>query len=152
LQDAYVSSWMTGRVEHASQQRQRWARGTYRLIAKLIPVQLARSIANGDWRSLESCFYLVTRTRLPLAIMTLLSGLGLVLLGRQATPSLWIRFAFAMMLESIYVFAIVSVLRPRHSRVELLVGLFRYSIWVLRRHFGAMVSLNNTRWNRTERG
>lgn len=152
VQDAFVTSSMTGRLKYASQQRERWARGTYSLLLRLIPLQMLRSVAKCDWKSLESCFYLATRTRLPLALLTVISGLGLLIFGRQASLSLWISFALALVLEAIYVFATISGLRPQFGRRQLLVSFVRYSIWIVRQHLAAVLSLHNTRWIRTERG
>jgi cellulose synthase/poly-beta-1,6-N-acetylglucosamine synthase-like glycosyltransferase len=152
VQDAFVTSSMTGRLKYASQQRERWARGTYSLIAKLIPLQILHTLVNRDWRSLESCFYLATRSRLPLAFLTALSGLGIFLCGPHVARSVWLSFAIVLALEATYVFAIVSALRPQYGRKQLFLGFFRYSIWIFRQHLGALLSLRNTRWIRTERG
>ena len=152
VQDAFVTSSMTGRVEYASDQRERWARGTYSLIAKLIPLQIFHAIMKGDWKSLESCFYLATRSRLPLAVLTLISGVGLLICRHQASVALWILFAFALTLQAVYVFAIVSALRPEYGRRKLFLGFMRYAIWILHQHVGAMFSLHSNRWTRTERG
>lgn len=152
VQDAFVTSSMTGRLKYASQQRERWARGTYSLLVRLIPLQILRSIIRCDWKSLESCFYLATRTRLPLAFLTVISGLGLLIFSRQTTLWLWILFVLVLALEATYVFAIVSGLRPQFGRRQLLVSFFRYSIWIFRQHLAAVLSLRNTRWIRTERG
>lgn len=152
VRDVFVISSMTGRIKYASQQRERWARGTYSLLAKLIPLQILRSVVRCDWKSLESCFYLATRSRLPLAFLTVISGLGLLICGRHAPLPLWISFAFALALEAIYVLAIVSGLRPQFGRRQLLVSFLRYSIWIFRQHLAAMLSMHNSRWIRTERG
>jgi cellulose synthase/poly-beta-1,6-N-acetylglucosamine synthase-like glycosyltransferase len=150
--DTFVTASMTGRLKYAGQQRERWARGTYGLIAKLIPRQILRFLVKRDWKSLESCLYLATRSRLPLAFLTLICGVSLLLCGRHATLLVWILFVLALALESTYVFAIVSALRPQSSRTRLLLSFLRYSIWISWRHFKAAFSLQNTRWIRTERG
>lgn len=152
VQDAFVTSSMTGRLKYAGQQRERWARGTYGLIAKLIPLQIMRTIVNRDWKSLESCFYLATRSRLPLVLLTLISWVGLVFCGRHAPPWLWISFWVALGLEFTYVFAIISALHPQFGRRRLLFSFLRYAIWIFRQHAMALLSLRNTRWIRTERG
>lgn len=152
VEDAFVTSQMTGRLKYASQQRERWARGTYSLLLKLIPLQILGFVVRRDWKSLESCFYLATRSRLPLAVLTLIAGLGLLILGREAGLLLWIVFALVLALEATFVLAIISGLRPEFGRRRLLISLLRYSIWIFRQHLGAMLSLENTRWIRTERG
>jgi cellulose synthase/poly-beta-1,6-N-acetylglucosamine synthase-like glycosyltransferase len=152
VQDAFVTSSMTGRLTHASQQRERWARGTYGLVARLIPLQILDAIRKADWRCFEASFYLMTRSRLPLALLTATSFMGLLIMRQYAPRALWICFGVALTLEWSYVFAVLSTLRPQYSKKQLLVGFFRYSVWILIRHFGALFSLRNTRWIRTERG
>jgi cellulose synthase/poly-beta-1,6-N-acetylglucosamine synthase-like glycosyltransferase len=152
VQDASVASSMTGRLKHASEQRERWARGTYALIAKLLPLQIFNAIRRADWRCFEAAFYLLTRSRLPLALLTATSGICLLIVRHYAPRTLWIALGIALILESSYVIAILSTLRPQYSRKQLLLGFFRYSTWLVTRHLGALLTLRNTRWIRTERG
>ena len=152
VQDASVTSFMTGRLNYASKQRERWARGTYGLIAKLLPFQILHGIRRADWRSFEAAFYLMTRSRLPLAFLTAISSICLLILGHYASRALWLSLGLAFVLEFSYAVAILSILRPQYSRSRLLFGFFRYSTWLLSRHLGALLTLRNSRWIRTERG
>jgi len=152
VQNASVTSSMTGRLNHAREQRERWARGTYGLIAKLLPLQILSGIRRADWRSIEAVFYLVTRSRFPLAFLTAISSIGLLIVRDYASRVLWICLGIALLLECSYVVAILLILRPRYSRRRLFFGFLRYSTWVLSRHLRALLTLRNARWIRTERG
>jgi len=152
VRDAIVTSAMTGRLEYATRQRQRWARGTYTLIAKLIPLQFASAIFNRDWRSLESCLYLATRSRLPLAVLTLLCGIGLLLVDGHGMPIVGMLYLLVVLMEISYGVAVVSAVRPKNGQLLLLLGFIRYSLWILQKHAAAILTFRRAGWDRTERG
>jgi 1,2-diacylglycerol 3-beta-glucosyltransferase len=152
VEDASVSAVMTGQVKHASGQRQRWAGGTYALIAKSLPDFFVRAFRKLDWRSLELCIYLITLSRIPLFLLTVFSGL-LLLIERHSVASIWwILFGVAVLLQGIYVLAILSTNRKETSLAKMIAGLFVYVFWISFQHLSALLNLRNARWNRTERG
>ncbi len=152
VEDASVAAAMTGQVKHASGQRQRWAGGTYALIAKTLPSLFAQAFQKRDWRSLEACIYLVTLSRIPLFLLTIFSAIVL-LIERHNLHSVWlVLFGSAVLLQCIYVFAILSTNRKEHGLWKMIVGLSIYIVWISYQHCSALLNLRHARWNRTERG
>ena len=152
VEDASVAAVMTGQVKHASGQRQRWAGGTYALIAKSLPDFFVRSFRRLDWRSLELCIYLITLSRIPLFLLTIFSGLVLLIERHSVHSIWWILFGAAVLLQGIYVLAILSTNRKESSLGRMIVGLFVYVFWISFQHLSALLNLRHARWNRTERG
>ena len=152
VEDAYVSASMTGQVKHASGQRQRWAGGSYALIARSVPDFLWRSVRKGDWRSFELCLYLITLSRIPLLLLTVISAIALVIERHSLHPIWWILFGVAVLLQGIYVLAILSTNRKEGNLGKMIAGLFVYTFWITFQHLGALLNLRHARWNRTERG
>lgn len=152
VEDASVSATMTGQVKHASGQRQRWAGGSYALIAKSLPDFFWRSFRKGDWKSFELCFYLVTLSRIPLFLLTLISALALVTERHSLHLIWWLLFGIAVLLQGIYVLAILSTNRKESNLGKMVLGLFVYAFWITFQHLGALLNLRHARWNRTERG
>jgi len=152
VQDASVTTVMTGRLRNAGAQRERWARGTYGLIARLIPLQFLRAFTKRDWKSLESCFYLMTRSRLSLIFLTAISSVALLIGRHTVTHGIWISFGIALTLECAYALALLATLRAQYTWTQLIFGFSRYSIWIIRQHLGALLSVRSKHWVRTERG
>ncbi len=152
VEDASVSATMTGHVKHASGQRQRWAGGSYALIARSVPDFFWRAIRKADWRSLDLCLYLITLSRIPLLLLTLVSGVVLLIERHSVQPIWWILFGVAVLLQGIYVLAILSTNRKEGNLGKMVVGLFVYAFWITRQHLSALLNLRHARWNRTERG
>src|SRR5271154_368819 len=152
VEDASVAAVMTGQVKHASGQRQRWAGGTYALIAKSLPAFFLRAFSKRDWRSLELCIYLVTLSRIPLFLLTVFSGIVLVIERHSVTSIWWILFGSAVLLQGIYVIAILSTNRKESSLGRMIAGLCVYLFWISFQHLSALLNLRHARWNRTERG
>lgn len=152
VEDASVAAVMTGQVKHASGQRQRWAGGTYALIAKSLPGFFARAFQKWDWKSLELCIYLITLSRIPLFLLTVFSGILLVIERHSVDSLWWILFGCAVLLQSIYVLAILSTNRKESSLGRMIVGLSVYVFWISFQHLSALLNLRRARWNRTERG
>lgn len=152
VEDASVAAVMTGQVKHASGQRQRWAGGTYALIAKSLPDFFVGAFRKRDWKSLELCIYLITLSRIPLFLLTVLSGLVLVIEWHRAHSIWWILFGVAVLLQGLYVIAILSTNRKESSLGRMIAGLFVYVFWISFQHLSALLNLRNARWNRTERG
>jgi cellulose synthase/poly-beta-1,6-N-acetylglucosamine synthase-like glycosyltransferase len=152
VEDASVSAAMTGQVKHASGQRQRWAGGTYALITKSLPGFFLRAFSKRDWRSLELCAYLVTLSRIPLFLLTIFSGILLVIERHSVSYLWWILYGSAVLLQTIYVLAILSTNRKESSLGRMVAGLFVYLFWISYQHLSALLNLRHARWNRTERG
>jgi cellulose synthase/poly-beta-1,6-N-acetylglucosamine synthase-like glycosyltransferase len=152
VEDASVAAVMTGQVKHASGQRQRWAGGTYALIAKSLPGFFLGAFRKRDWRSLELCLYLVTLSRIPLFLLTVFSGIVLVIERHSVTSIWWILFGSAVLLQGIYVIAILSTNRKESSLGRMIAGLCVYLFWISFQHLSALLNLRHARWNRTERG
>ena len=152
VEDASVSATMTGQVKHASGQRQRWAGGSYALIAKSLPDFFLRAFRKADWKCFELCLYLVTLSRIPLFLLTVLSGLVVVIERHSLHPIWWILFGAAVLLQGIYVLAILSTNKEEGNLGKMVVGLFVYVFWISSQHLGALLNLRHARWNRTERG
>jgi 1,2-diacylglycerol 3-beta-glucosyltransferase len=152
VEDASVSATMTGQVKHASGQRQRWAGGSYALIAKSLPDFFWRTFRRGDWKCFDLCLYLVTLSRIPLFLLTVLSGLVVVIERHSLAPLWWILFGVAVVLQGIYALAILSTNKEEGNLGKMIVGLFVYAFWISLQHLSALLNLRHARWNRTERG
>ena len=61
-------------------------------------------------------------------------------------------FGAAVLLQGIYVLAILSTNRKESSLGRMIVGLFVYVFWISFQHLSALLNLRHARWNRTERG
>jgi len=57
-----------------------------------------------------------------------------------------------VLLQGIYVLAILSTNRKETSLAKMIAGLFVYVFWISFQHLSALLNLRNARWNRTERG
>jgi 1,2-diacylglycerol 3-beta-glucosyltransferase len=152
IEDASVSAVMTGQVKHASGQRQRWAGGTYGLIANRLPGLFVQGFRRWDWRSLEACVFLLTVSRIPLFLLTVVTALFLVV-AWHGVPVLWlVLFGVAVVLQGLYVLAILSTTRRETGLGRMVVGLVMYVGWISWQHLSALLNLRHARWNRTERG
>jgi 1,2-diacylglycerol 3-beta-glucosyltransferase len=152
IEDASVSAVMTGQVKHASGQRQRWAGGTYALIANRLPGLFVQGFRRRDWRSLEACVFLLTLSRIPLFLLTVVSAL-LVLVAWHHVPFVWVvLFGVAVLMQGLYVLAILSTNRREAGMGRMIGGVFLYVGWISFQHLGALLHLRHARWNRTERG
>ena len=151
-QDAFVITSMTGHLRDAGDQRERWSRGSYRTIAKLLPAQLLRAIRTCDWKSFESCLYLIVRSRIPLFVLTSLAGISLSVEWNHVQSSLWVLYAAALSLQCLYVLAILMTAPNERGRGSLVLMLAMYLGWICRQHVVALLNLRRRDWKRTERG
>ena len=151
-EDAWVTAAMTGRLKHASKQRQRWAAGTFTLIAQRVPSLILQGIRKRDWRSIEACLYLVTLSRLPLLMLSVLTVFVLLLEWHSISP-LWLAvFSIAISMQTIYAFVMLSTTRRENGFTKTILGLPIYALWMAYQQCVSLLSLRNARWNRTERG
>jgi len=81
-----------------------------------------------------------------------ISALALVIERHSLHPIWWLLFGIAVMLQGIYVLAILSTNRKESSLGKMVMGLFVYAFWIALQHLGALLNLRHARWNRTERG
>ncbi|HEX4020240.1 MAG TPA: glycosyltransferase family 2 protein [Acidobacteriaceae bacterium] len=152
VEDACVTAAMTGRLEHASGQRQRWAGGTFALIVQRIPTLISQGIRRPDWRSIEACPYLITLSRLPLVLLSAITA-SILLLEWHAASRPWLFvFCIAILMQVIYAIAMLSTTRNEHGFGKTLLGLPIYAVWLAYQQCASLLSLRNASWNRTERG
>lgn len=152
VEDACVTAAMTGRLKHASGQRQRWAGGTFALIVQRVPALISHGIRKLDWRSIEACPYLITLSRLPLVILSAITA-SILLLEWHTTPRLWLFvFCIAILMQGIYAFAMLSTTRNENGFGKTLLGLPIYAVWLGYQQCISLLSLRSASWNRTERG
>ncbi len=150
--DTVATSVMTGKVQHASGQRERWSGGTYALILRLLPQLVIQGIRRKDWRSFEACAYLIMRSRVPVTMLTVGTALGLLFVGRSSGITCWSVFGLAVVLQCTYVSTLLSSARPATSVGLNLWWLCKYATWTCLNHWHALLNLRNAVWNRTERG
>lgn len=151
-----VTASMTGRLQHASGQRRRWAGGTFALIVERVPALLKHSIRQRDWRSLEACLYLLTLSRLPLLLLTALTA-AIMLTIQISDPhrinmALWLAFMASLVLQVGYAIAMLSTTQKESGFIETILGLPVYATWLAAQQCMALLSRCHTTWNRTERG
>jgi uncharacterized RDD family membrane protein YckC len=94
----------------------------------------------------------MTLSRIPLFLLTIFSGLVLLIERHSVHSIWWILFGVAVLLQGIYVLAILSTNRKESSLGKMIVGLFVYVFWISFQHLSALLNLRHARWNRTERG
>ena len=152
LEDAHVTAVMTGRLQHASGQRKRWAGGAFLLIAKRIPVLLTQAFRKHDWKSLEACIYLVTLSRLPLLMLTGLTAAFLLMERHSVHAIWWVVFAISLILQGAYGVAMLSTTRKESGFGRMILGLPVYILWLSWQQLVSLCTLRNSVWNRTERG
>ncbi|MGC9291342.1 MAG: glycosyltransferase family 2 protein [Acidobacteriaceae bacterium] len=152
IENAYVMATMTSNLQHASTQRQRWALGTYLLIAKTIPTLLRNAYNKHDWKSIEACIYLFTLSRMPMFILTLLIGVTLLLTQNKFNNISWILFYITLLFQGTYVASILNTARKEQHSSRIIIYIFAYGLWLTFQQCLSLMNIRNATWRRTERG
>jgi cellulose synthase/poly-beta-1,6-N-acetylglucosamine synthase-like glycosyltransferase len=152
IENACVTATMTSHLQHASRQRQRWAAGTYLLIAKTIPVLLGNAYKKHDWKSVEACVYLFTLSRIPILVLTIFIGAILLLTQNRFNDLSWIMLYITLLLQGTYVAAILNTVRKEQSIYRIIIYIFVYVLWLTFQQCLSILNIRNATWNRTERG
>lgn len=152
IENAYVTATMTSNLHHASTQRQRWALGTYLLIAITIPTLLRNAYKKHDWKSVEACVYLFTLSRIPIFILTILTGVILLLTQNRLNNISWILLYITLLFQGTYVVSILNTARKEQPSSKNIIYIFAYVLWLILQQCLSLMNIRNATWRRTERG